>query len=88
MPFHEHSDAYYAKKEEQEKRRFNRQIIVNCTTRVQDNHLPSKAVKKRMDSEHLNAWLKRGEIQEAAERFKEYRDMLKRMSPDQIQKLR
>ena len=50
--------------------------------------MPTKAVKKRMDSEHLNEWLKRGEIQEAAERFKEYRDMLKRMSPDQIQKLR
>ena len=41
-----------------------------------------------MDSEHLNVWLKRGEIQEVAERFKEYKDMLKRMSPDQIQKLR
>jgi len=27
-----------------------------------ENYLPSKVVKHRMDSEHLNEWMKRGEI--------------------------
>ena len=40
-----------------------------------------------MDSEHLNSWMKRGEIQEAAERFIEYKDKLENMPQDQYEKL-
>ena len=39
-------------------------------TPEKSNYLPScQWVKKRMDSEHLNWWLTRGEIQQAAERL-------------------
>ena len=52
-----------------------------------ENYLPIKIVKHRMDSEHLNSWMKRGEIQEAAERFIEYKDKLENMPQDQYEEL-
>ena len=59
-----------------------RQMMRAHAVQKPENYMPIKIVKHRMDSEHLNTWMKRGEIQEAAERFIEYKDKLDNLPPE------
>ena len=65
------AQKYYEKKEKKEKDEARKKLMSQRTLGESEksNYLPScLAVKKRMDSEHLNSWLVRSEIQYAAER--------------------
>lgn len=70
--FSDLSAKYYLKKEMQEREVFRKMILGQGAKQQRENHLPSKQVKKRMDSEHLNSFMKHGEIQEVAERYIEF----------------
>ena len=52
-----------------------------------ESYLPTPAAKKRMDSDPLNSWMPRDDIQETAERFEEFKQQICRMNPEQLQKL-
>lgn len=81
LPFAELAQKYYEKKEKKEKDEIRKKVLSKSSLGPEEksNYLPScKAVKKRMDSEHLNTWLVRSEIQYAAERQIEFNNMLKR----------
>ena len=70
-PFGDIAQRYYDKKANEEKEEFKRRMMSHrqLGENEKSNYLPScLSVKKRMDSEHLNSWLVRSEIQYAAER--------------------
>ena len=73
--FKDIAERYYEKKEKKEKEEFKKKMM-NQRSHLDEeksNYHPScLAVKKRMDSEHLNSWLVRSEIQYAAERYIEF----------------
>ena len=69
--FKDIAERYYEKKEKKEKEEFKKRMMNQrqVVDEEKSNYHPScLAVKKRMDSEHLNSWLVRSEIQYAAER--------------------
>ena len=61
--FAELTEKYYAKKDQKEKDLLKKQLMNSRSVEAPENYLPTKIVKKRMDSEHLNDWMQRGEIQ-------------------------
>lgn len=67
---------YYDKRKEKEQEEYKKMIMGSRSTAEHVNYLPTKSAKKRMDSEHLNSWMTRGEIQEIAERHDEYKALL------------
>ena len=76
--FEDLTDKYYEKKEKQEHDHFRKQVMSQTThVRKDDTNIPTIKVKNRMYSEHLNSWMKHGEIQETAERYEEYKEMTK-----------
>ena len=69
------AQKFYEKREKKEEEEHRRMVMSQrqLGAEVKSNYLPScHAVKRRMDSEHLNTWLLRSEIQYAAERYIEF----------------
>ena len=60
--FAELTEKYYKKKDMHDREEMKKNIMSMRSVQKPENYLPSKVVKHRMDSEHLNEWMKRGEI--------------------------
>ena len=61
--FEDLTDKFYEKKEKKEKESFRKKIMSQATTNQRDDtNIPTVKVKNRMYSEHLNSWMKHGEI--------------------------
>ena len=87
--FTEIARQYYVDKHEQRERELKKLRRGGPILEIKrENYLPTKSVKKRMDSEHLNSWMKHGEIQEVAERYARFQEMLGKMKPEQIAALK
>ena len=72
------ADKYYEKKDKHAKDSFRKRIMSQTThNHKDDTNIPTVKVKNRMYSEHLNTWMKHGEIQEVAERYEEFKEMTK-----------
>jgi len=84
--FGELTAKYYEKNEKKEKEEFKRQMLKQRQLVEQDAnyHPSSKAVKKRMESQHLNSWLHRYEIRDSAERFTEFQQMLEQVPKQKL----
>ena len=69
--------VYFQRKRDRESEEYKKMIMGSRSTAASVDYMPTKAARKRMDSEHLNSWMTRGEIQEVAERYEEYKKLLK-----------
>ena len=67
------TEQYYTRRKEREQEDFKKIIMGMRSIAAPESYLPTPAAKKRMDSDPLNSWMPRDDIQETAERFEEFK---------------
>ena len=77
------TEMYYGRRDKLERDAFNNRSRLGPRREDdRESHMPSKIVQARMDSKHLNSWMERGQIQEVAERYIQFKEMLGNLSAE------